>query len=66
MKVYHPVQSYLYCLFNHREKLSRHSLQLEEAQNFIPSKSEGQEGYPSVSTIMKIATEGRKFGTGLI
>ena len=39
---------------------------MEEAQNFIPSRSEGQEGYPSVATIKKIATEGRKFGSGLM
>ena len=39
---------------------------IEEAQNFIPSKSEGQSDYPSVSTIKKISTEGRKFGVGLM
>ena len=57
-------------LFNHRSAggkvIPPFFTVLEEAQNFIPSKSEGQEGYPSVSTIKKIATEGRKFGTGLM
>ena len=57
-------------LFNHRSAGNRtippFFTVLEEAQNFIPSKSEGQDGYPSVSTIKKIATEGRKFGTGLM
>ena len=57
-------------LFNHRSGgntvIPPFFTVLEEAQNFIPSKSEGQDGYPSVSTIKKIATEGRKFGTGLM
>ena len=39
---------------------------IEEAQNFIPSRAEGQDGYPSVETIKKISTEGRKFGVGLM
>ena len=57
-------------LFNHRS-VGRKAIPpfftvLEEAQNFIPSRSEGQEGYPSVATIKKIATEGRKFGSGLM
>ena len=57
-------------LFNHRS-VGRKAIPpfftvLEEAQNFIPSRSEGQEGYPSVDTIKKIATEGRKFGSGLM
>ena len=59
------------CLFNHRSVGLKTTIPpfftvLEEAQNFIPSKSDGQEGYPSVSTIKKIATEGRKFGAGLM
>ena len=57
-------------LFNHRSVggkiIPPFFTVLEEAQNFIPSRSEGQEGYPSVSTIKKIATEGRKFGAGLM
>lgn len=39
---------------------------LEEAHNFIPSRSEGTEGTPSLSTVRKIITEGRKFGTGML
>ena len=35
-------------------------------KNFIPSRAEGQDGYPSVETIKKISTEGRKFGVGLM
>jgi uncharacterized protein len=57
-------------LFNHRsvggKTIPPFFTVLEEAQNFIPSRSEGQDGYPSVSTIKKIATEGRKFGAGLM
>ena len=51
-------------LFNHRsagnKTIPPFFTIVEEAQNFIPSKSEGQDGYPSVSTIKKIATEGSK------
>lgn len=39
---------------------------LEEAHNFIPSAREGSADVPSVSTLRKLITEGRKFGTGLI
>ena len=39
---------------------------LEEAHNFIPSRSEGIEGTPSLATVRKIITEGRKFGTGML
>jgi len=39
---------------------------VEEAHNFIPSRSEGQADTPSVDIIRKIITEGRKFGTGLL
>jgi len=39
---------------------------LEEAHNFIPSRSEGTEGTPSLATVRKIITEGRKFGTGML
>jgi DNA helicase HerA-like ATPase len=38
---------------------------IEEAHNFIPSKSEGQMETPSVEIIRKVITEGRKFGVGL-
>lgn len=55
-------------LFSHRgfKTIPPFFTVIEEAQNFIPSKSEGQDGFPSVSTIKKIATEGRKFGVGLM
>ena len=57
-------------LFNHRSAGARtippFFSVIEEAQNFIPSKSEGQNDYPSVATIKKISTEGRKFGVGLM
>lgn len=39
---------------------------LEEAHNFIPSRSEGTDGTPSLATVRKIITEGRKFGTGML
>ena len=57
-------------LFNHRSSGNKtippFFTIIEEAQNFIPSKAEGQDGYPSVETIKKISTEGRKFGVGLM
>jgi uncharacterized protein len=39
---------------------------VEEAHNFIPSRSEGTDDTPSLSTLRKVITEGRKFGTGLL
>ena len=39
---------------------------IEEAHNFIPSRQEGTEETPSLATIRKVITEGRKFGTGLV
>ncbi len=39
---------------------------VEEAHNFIPSRSEGTDETPSLPTIRKMITEGRKFGTGLV
>jgi uncharacterized protein len=39
---------------------------LEEAHTFIPSRGEGQAETPSLATIRKVITEGRKFGTGLL
>jgi DNA helicase HerA-like ATPase len=39
---------------------------IEEAHNFIPSRQEGTEETPSLVTIRKVITEGRKFGTGLV
>jgi DNA helicase HerA-like ATPase len=39
---------------------------VEEAQNYIPSTREGTEETPSLSTLRKVITEGRKLGVGLI
>lgn len=39
---------------------------VEEAHNFIPSGGEGQAGTPSLESIRRVITEGRKFGTGLL
>lgn len=56
-------------LLDHRinNKIPRFLSVIEEAHNFIPSRSEIAEGIvPSLSIIRKIATEGRKYGVGLI
>lgn len=57
-------------LFAHRARLtdeiSPFQAVIEEAHNFIPSRGEGTDGTPSLGTIRKVITEGRKFGTGLI
>lgn len=57
-------------LFAHRAKLTDEippfQAVVEEAHNFIPSRSEGTDETPSLMTIRKVITEGRKFGTGLI
>jgi len=57
-------------LFKHRselnDKIPAFSAVIEEAHNFIPSRSEGTSEKPSLATVRKIITEGRKFGTGLI
>lgn len=47
-------------------QIPRFLIVLEEAQNFVPSSIEGIEVKSSVSVIKQIATEGRKFGIGLI
>lgn len=47
-------------------KIPRFLIVLEEAQNFVPSKMEGVEIKSSVRIVKQIATEGRKFGIGLI
>lgn len=39
---------------------------IEEAHNFVPSRTEGQSDTPSLEIIRKVITEGRKFGTGLL
>lgn len=60
----------LEALFNHRSTLSDiippFQVVVEEAHNFIPSRPEGTDETPSLPTIRKVITEGRKFGTGLI
>lgn len=57
-------------LFAHRATLSGiippFQAIIEEAHNFIPSRQEGTDETPSLLTIRKVITEGRKFGTGLI
>jgi DNA helicase HerA-like ATPase len=56
-------------LLEHRinNKISRFLSVIEEAHNFIPSRSELAEGIvPSLPIIRRIATEGRKYGAGLI
>src|SRR5579875_3646508 len=39
---------------------------IEEAHNLVPSRGEGQAETPSLAVIRRIATEGRKLGTGLL
>jgi DNA helicase HerA-like ATPase len=57
-------------LFRHRSELSNRIAPflavIEEAHNFIPSQREGTEETPSLPTLRKVITEGRKFGTGLL
>jgi DNA helicase HerA-like ATPase len=57
-------------LFAHRAELADRIAPfvsvVEEAHNFIPSGREGTEETPSLSTLRKVVTEGRKFGVGLI
>lgn len=57
-------------LFAHRSTLSDvippFQAIVEEAHNFIPSRQEGTDETPSLTTIRKVITEGRKFGTGLV
>ncbi|WP_372019487.1 ATP-binding protein [Tistrella mobilis] len=64
------VSMVLEALFGHRSTLSGiippFQAVVEEAHNFIPSRQEGVDGTPSLPTIRKVITEGRKFGTGLI
>lgn len=60
----------LEALFAHRSTLSGlippFQAVIEEAHNFIPSRIEGTDETPSLMTIRKVITEGRKFGTGLM
>lgn len=60
----------LEALYEHRANLSGRIppflALLEEAHTFIPSSREGSADVPSLETIRKLITEGRKFGTGLL
>ncbi|NIX75267.1 ATP-binding protein [Microvirga terricola] len=57
-------------LFAHRAKLTDRIAPfltvIEEAHNFVPGRREGTEDTPSLATVRKVITEGRKFGTGLM
>lgn len=57
-------------LFAHRAELSDRIAPflsvVEEAHNYIPSSREGTEDTPSLATLRKVVTEGRKFGVGLL
>jgi DNA helicase HerA-like ATPase len=60
----------LEALYEHRANLSNRVppflAVVEEAHTFIPSSREGAADVPSLETIRKLITEGRKFGTGLM
>lgn len=60
----------LEALYEHRANLSNRIppflAVVEEAHTFIPSSREGKTDVPSLETIRKLITEGRKFGTGLM
>ena len=60
----------LEALYEHRANLSNRIppflAVVEEAHTFIPSSREGTSDVPSLETIRKLITEGRKFGTGLM
>jgi hypothetical protein len=60
----------LEALYEHRANLSNRippfMAVVEEAHTFIPSSREGTGDVPSLETIRKLITEGRKFGTGLM
>ncbi|MDG7000901.1 MAG: ATP-binding protein [Nitrososphaerota archaeon] len=57
-------------LFSHRAELSNRIppflTVVEEAHNFVPSSKEGTADTPSLDTLQKVITEGRKFGVGLV
>ena len=58
-------------LFNNRsgmtdDRIPAFSAIVEEAHNFVPSKSEEKSESPSPMTLRRLLTEGRKFGTGVI
>ena len=47
-------------------RINAFSAIIEEAHNFVPSRSEEKSESPSLLTIRRLLTEGRKFGTGVI
>lgn len=57
-------------LFSHRAELSGRIPPfltiVEEAHNFVPSSREGTADTPSLETLLRVITEGRKFGVGLV
>lgn len=58
-------------LFNDRSsmqlgRIPAFSAIIEEAHNFVPSKGEEKSESPSLLTIRRLLTEGRKFGTGVV
>jgi hypothetical protein len=57
-------------LFAHRAELANRIAPfltvVEEAHNFVPSPREGTEETPSLVTLRRVITEGRKFGVGLV
>ena len=57
-------------LFKHRQEIQEEICPfltiIEEAHNFIPSRSENKDNLPSVDTVRKLISEGRKFGTGIV
>ncbi len=60
----------LEALYEHRANLSNRIppflALIEEAHTFIPSSREKAGDVPSLETLRKLVTEGRKFGTGLL
>lgn len=60
----------LEALYEHRANLSNRIppflALIEEAHTFIPSSREGVGDVPTLETVRKLITEGRKFGTGLL
>ena len=58
-------------LFKNRASLDENRINpfatiVEEAHNFVPGSGEEKKSTPSLATIRKLLTEGRKFGTGVI
>jgi DNA helicase HerA-like ATPase len=57
-------------LFAHRanlaDRIAPFLTVVEEAHNFVPSAREGTDETPSLVTLRKVITEGRKFGVGLV